>query len=538
MIDNIQQLLEPFAKVGINKVDGPVLSMLNFATDEVLRLLRQGKVPANEAFRLIKYSHIFANIVAITPYKTTDAWLTEFADDPIKLMFLYTGRNRKSLDTREFFKYDQTLASLWFAQFVLPVIGCTDAGLQQNIERHYKFMHPDCVFLPQSTHAYFWSDYFSPEIARDVKRQFNQSINLGPVANSPQPNHIAIVTGNWTPTHAVIKAVGKIVHALAKDYKLTLVHLGKIDPRAELSIFDRVTQVTANAGGIDPFFDINTFGAALFLDVGLTPESIYMSNLRLAPVQIACHGHPATGCYNKIDYFLSGSLVEDIGASTHYSEKLILLPGSGVLAQLPNYVRRRPPLKGSVRVAVPWSAIKYNADMFQCLNRIKESGATLVFMPGSPIHRYQASIPVRMSMLEYFGTNHIEILPNMPYGDYMEAIERCHFVVDSFPFGGYNTVLEALWCGRPVVTFKGNQWVNRAASYLLDRAGMGELVTSSYAQYTKAAIRLVTDSPWRDVQMHKTDAIDFEHLVGSDQPEDYCQAITTLIQRRLRGVIL
>jgi hypothetical protein len=66
---------------------------------------------------------------------------------------------------------------------------------------------------------------------------------------------------------------------------------------------------------------------------------------------------------------------------------------------------------------------------------------------------------------------------------------------------------------------------------------MGELVTSSYSQYTRTAARLATDSPWRDKMMHQAESIDFEHLVGADNPEDYCAAITNLIQNRFRGVV-
>jgi predicted O-linked N-acetylglucosamine transferase (SPINDLY family) len=55
-----------------------------------------------------------------------------------------------------------------------------------------------------------------------------------------------------------------------------------------------------------------------------------------------------------------------------------------------------------------------------------------------------------MAMLEYFGKD-ITIMPNLTYVKYMQALESCHFSLDSYPFGGYNTVLESLWCGLPFV---------------------------------------------------------------------------------------
>jgi hypothetical protein len=493
------------------------------AADEVLKILQDQDIPQNEAYKLLTYSAVYANIVAVTPYKTTDQWLDLFTD-PVKLMFLYTGRNKKVLDSCKFFKYDQNLASLWFAQFVLPVIGCTDIDIQSNLKQHYKNMNHRCMFMPQSTHAYFWSDYFSPEIAKKVKRRFNRSLSLPSTINYPKSKNIAIVTGNWKPTHAVVKSVGKLVYALAEKYDLTLVHLGAIDPTADLSIFKEVLQVTCNDAGLD-LSEIQTtnFGLVLFLDIGLTPESVYLSNMRLAPVQVACLGHPVSGRSNKIDYFLSGRSIETTQAN--YSENLILVPGTGVLPYLLTYARKNHK-PASNRVAVPWSAIKYNIPMFTCLKELQDAGAHLVFIPGSSIHRYQASIPVRMSMLEYFGKN-ITIVPNLPYTNYMEVLESCQFAVDSYPFGGYNTIVESLWCGLPIVTLEGNQWFNRVASYLLRRVGLEELITNTPAGYTEIAKSLLDPTKLDRIRL-QVSQVDFEYLIGSDKTEDFVKAIGKL----------
>jgi len=519
MIEKIQEILDPFTRAGINKLDGQILGMFIKAADEVLSILKEQDVPKAEAHKLLTYSAIYANIVAVTPYKTTDQWLDLFTD-PVKLMFLYTGRNKKVLDSRPFFRFNRNLASLWFAQFVLPVIGCTDNMLQSNLENHYKLMNYKCIFLPQSTHAYFWSDYFSPDVAKKVKHSFNKSLSLPATVNYPKSKNIAIVTGNWKPTHAVVKSIGRVVYALAEKYDLTLVHLGPIDPTADLTIFKNVLQVS----GLD-LSEIQTtnFGLVLFLDIGLTPESIYLSNMRLAPVQVACLGHPVSGRSNKIDYFLSGRSIETTQAN--YAENLILVPGTGVLPYLPEYQRKHPQ-PAPMRVAVPWSAIKYNIQMFECLKELQDAGAHLVFIPGNAIHRYQASIPIRMSMLDYFGRD-ITIVPNLQYTNYMEVLETCQFAVDSYPFGGYNTIVESLWCGLPIVTLEGNQWFNRVASYLLRRVGLEELITDNYKQYTEVAKSLLDPSKLDRIRQ-QVSKVDFEQLIASDKTEDFVTAIGKL----------
>jgi len=90
--------------------------------------------------------------------------------------------------------------------------------------------------------------------------------------------------------------------------------------------------------------------------------------------------------------------------------------------------------------------------------------------------------------------------------------------------------LDTLWCGRPVVTLEGNQWRNRAASYLLHRAGLDELVATTYTQYVDIAKMLILDSRHRDTMLQKVNKIDFEHLVNSDKPEDFVLSISKIIK--------
>jgi hypothetical protein len=533
MIEKIREFIDPFTHVGINKIDSQLLGMFIFAVDSVIKTLANGEaIPADEAYQFISYSHIFANMVAVTPYQNTDQWIPLVDGDLCKTMFLNTAYNKTRLCQKDLFDYNVDLASLWFAQYVQPIIGCVTPQIQQNVKQHYKRMDARCRFLPESTQVSFWSDYISPEIATAVKQQFNRSIVPAITETISHPRNMAIITGHWKPTHAVVRTMGKLVYALADKYRLSLIHLGPIHKDADLSPFRSVRQVSFENGQLDVSeISMTDFGTALFLEVGLTPESIHLANMRLAPLQITCHGHPVSGRGNQIDYFLTGESVEK---SPRYSEKLIMLPGSGVLPELPTYHgTNQKPL--SKRIAVPWSAVKYNIPMFKALRTLQEKGgAKLVFFPGNAIHRYQASIPVRMAMLKYFGPS-VTILPNLSYAQYMNSIESCQFSVDSYPFGGYNTVLDSLWCRRPVITLEGDEWYNRVASYLLHRASMSELVAKDRSQYVEIGLAMLNDANFLTKMQRKCKKINFEHLVGQDKVEDFVTAIDKLVGQHFGG---
>jgi predicted O-linked N-acetylglucosamine transferase (SPINDLY family) len=67
----------------------------------------------------------------------------------------------------------------------------------------------------------------------------------------------------------------------------------------------------------------------VFPDIGLDPRNLALAALRLAPVQVALAGHPASSGLDSIDWFVSGAALEAPGSARDYSEALACLPGLG-----------------------------------------------------------------------------------------------------------------------------------------------------------------------------------------------------------------
>ena len=86
--------------------------------------------------------------------------------------------------------------------------------------------------------------------------------------------------------------------------------------------------------------------------VGMDWPTVYLSNWRLAPLQLASPGHSVSSYGSLVDFFLSGEDSEDLSpwphktyaqdrekppvAVTHYSETLVLMRGAGVVHQRPD----------------------------------------------------------------------------------------------------------------------------------------------------------------------------------------------------------
>jgi len=67
--------------------------------------------------------------------------------------------------------------------------------------------------------------------------------------------------------------------------------------------------------------------------------------------------------------------------------------------------------------------------------------------------------------------------------------------LDTFPYNGHTTSLDAFWMGVPVVSLAGKTPVSRAGLSQLSNLGLRELVAHSTEDYARIAIELAGDLP-------------------------------------------
>jgi predicted O-linked N-acetylglucosamine transferase (SPINDLY family) len=77
-------------------------------------------------------------------------------------------------------------------------------------------------------------------------------------------------------------------------------------------------------------------------------------------------------------------------------------------------------------------------------------------------------------------------------------MQRADVYLDTVGFSGFNTAMQALECGLPVVTREGRFLRGRLASGPLRRAGLSELVAASDEAYIDIAVRLARDRTYRE----------------------------------------
>jgi predicted O-linked N-acetylglucosamine transferase (SPINDLY family) len=76
--------------------------------------------------------------------------------------------------------------------------------------------------------------------------------------------------------------------------------------------------------------------------------------------------------------------------------------------------------------------------------------------------------------------------------DHYACYQRLDVALDTYPFNGCMTTLEALWMGVPVVTLVGTRFVSRAGQSLLAQLGLETLATRSPDEYVTKAVALAS----------------------------------------------
>lgn len=126
---------------------------------------------------------------------------------------------------------------------------------------------------------------------------------------------------------------------------------------------------------------------------------------------------------------------------------------------------------------------------------------------------------------------------------FLRTYDRIDVALDTFPYSGGNTTMEALWQGVPVLTFSGDRWVSRTSSSLLRAAGLGEWVRPSRQSFIRRAIALA-QSPDVAGQLSKLRATLREKLLASPacdvrgmcrQLEDHYRAVASPLPKRSKS---
>jgi predicted O-linked N-acetylglucosamine transferase (SPINDLY family) len=124
------------------------------------------------------------------------------------------------------------------------------------------------------------------------------------------------------------------------------------------------------------------------------------------------------------------------------------------------------------------------------LGVVKDSRLVMRSPLGS--HRERALKALENQGIERRRVSFVEVRPRL---EYLGSHHCLDIILDTFPYNGHTTSLDALWMGVPVVTLAGETPVSRAGLSQLTNLGLRELVAHTEAEYVSIAASLASDLP-------------------------------------------
>ena len=235
--------------------------------------------------------------------------------------------------------------------------------------------------------------------------------------------------------------------------------------------------------------------AVLYMpSIGMDLTTIFTSNTRLAPIQVIALGHPATTHSDFIEYVI----VEDdyVGSEKCFSEQLLRLPKDALpyvpSALAPQHVeyrlRENPEV---VNIGIASTTMKLNPYFLAALKAIRDRANVKVHFHFALGQSSGVTHPYVERFIKSYLGNDATAHPHAPYDQYLRILHNCDMMVNPFPFGNTNGIIDMVTLGLVGVCKTGAEVHEHIDEGLFKRLGLPEwLIANTVDEYVERAIRL------------------------------------------------
>ena len=480
--------------------------------------------------------------------------------DLIKFCVLYSPESEIPIDLSALWAHDKVLAASLCLALLSPRLLATPVAHEKR-ERILPWLTArlqqidDIELLPTGIlhDVYMHCSYARRADKHDIKKAINGLIRrriaaagLTPLPPSPpgQGKPVMLVVLEWFyATHAIYRTHSRTLEAARALFHVIGMGYAKTVDTAGRAVFDEFIDITPAIimEQLHQIRDVAQTHAAQVLympSVGMSGLTMFLSNLRLTPLQAMALGHPATSHSAQMDYVV---VEEDyVGDPTCFSEQLLLLPRDGMpyrASALATEFDPPPPRKvqpAVVQIVVAASIMKLNPDFLQACQRILHDAQT-------PVHFHflmaQAQgmliYPQVKRVIRQFMGAAATIYPHQAYGEYMQVIAGGDLFINPFPFGNTNGIIDTVSAGLVGVCKSGPEVHEHIDQGLFERLHFPNwLITDTVDNYVAATVRLIDDHALRAELRSRLSGIDKVETIFQGRPEIMGQMLLSALQAR------
>jgi hypothetical protein len=372
-----------------------------------------------------------------------------------------------------------------------------DSNVHANKLKLYQFRYDlektdtDFSLLQAAILAYFNCSYLNTPDRHIIKDNINKAVQKNlmhldraykktradteviPKSDGDKPRLIAFMEV-LSQSHAMVRSWGQWINSLSSEFDVTvLVYQPYFDP----SLKDFFPS-------IESFFTINDLIAVfkkispdvlILPSVGMSFFGIMVSTMRLAPLQIMGLGHPATTMSSEIDFvygprqlYHPDAFPSDRYISDNAPFKFVPSLSKEEFLSVNSLVRKTGD-SSPLHVAIVGSNLKITAPFVEFLKEIETESNILIHFS---FHMSSSALDT-LAIEKHFG----EIFKKFTYYGYksyryyLERLKMADIVLNPFPFGHTNTIIDTLLLGKPCLGLKGIEPSSQTESYILDILG-------------------------------------------------------------------
>ncbi len=264
-------------------------------------------------------------------------------------------------------------------------------------------------------------------------------------------------------------------------------------------------------------------------------NKIEIFNTRICPLQISWLGFNNSTGMKKVDFILADvNTVKD--EEKYYGPKIYKLPriwNSHCGFKIKRYINELPIKKnGYITFGSLNNFMKVNEEVLDVwINILKKVKNSKIILKSS---LYVCEDVIRKKFEKEGLKDSIVILKKTKRYDFLSHInvyDKIDICLDTFPFNGVTTTIEALWKNVPVLTKSGYNFNSRCGESILKNAGLEKFIAISNDDYIKKAVYYANNiEELEKVRKNLHDNIEKNPIFDTKQfTKDFCSAIDNML---------
>ncbi len=219
---------------------------------------------------------------------------------------------------------------------------------------------------------------------------------------------------------------------------------------------------------------------------------------RAAPLQVSWAGYTGTTGLPTMDALVADAREVPDGEDACYTERVVRMPHCYVTFDPPEGApepARTPEPDGATVFGCFQRAPKLNEPLLALWARIADALPNARFLLRYGCYAEQQTQRFVRAMAQRAGLDPARLVfeAGGSVAHMLAAHARVDIALDTRPYSGGVTTLEALWMGVPVITWPGETFAGRHSASHLHAVGCRELIAESDDQYVDTAVSLARD---------------------------------------------